>query len=105
MTSWRLFLAILACYRLAQLLPLDDGPGEVFKRVRCWTGKRAAAGGWVGLAEFVRCPYCIGVWLALVLAIMVAWPTTAGDVFLTWWGIAGGHTALETMMTPREADS
>jgi len=99
----RLALAVLACYRLAQLLPTDDGPGEVFKRTRESLGRRAAraqADGrhvllWRNLAEFVRCPYCIGAWAALLCAALLLWPSTPGDLFLAWWGIAGGQTALE----------
>ena len=99
----RLALAVLACYRLAQLLPTDDGPGEVFERTRESLGRRAAraqATGrhallWRNLAEFARCPYCIGVWAALLCAALTLWPSPPGDLFLAWWGIAGGQTLLE----------
>ena len=103
----RLALAVLACYRLAQLLPTDDGPGEVFKRTRESLGRRAArAQGsgrhvllWRNLAEFARCPYCIGAWAALLCAALLLWPSTPGDLFLAWWGIAGGQTALEIQVS------
>ena len=45
----RLFLAILACYRLAQLITVDDGPFNVFFRFRAWT--QAMGGVWFPVAS------------------------------------------------------
>jgi hypothetical protein len=94
----RLLLAAVACYRLAQLVALDDGPGDWLLRFRAWAGAyeygedgraRTSAGRLVG------CPYCVGVWIAAALVLLLVWPSVAGDLFLLWWGIAGVQAAME----------
>lgn len=94
----RLAAAILAVYRIAQLITLDDGPGDVFLRLRDAVGcseygedgrcKR-------GIARLLSCPYCIGVWAAAVAAALWLWPTRIGDALLVWLAIAGGQAYLE----------
>lgn len=38
---------------------------------------------------FVHCPWCVGVWVAVILAV-VAWFTVPGEWPVTaWWGIPG----------------
>ena len=55
-------LTILACWRLARLLSVD----EVFQPVRNWFGKRGDR--W---AYFVTCPWCLSCWVSPVLASAV----------------------------------
>jgi hypothetical protein len=84
----RLILAALAVYRLSQLVTIDDGPGDAFRRLRA----RYVTGFLGGL---VHCPYCIGVWFAANAAIWVLWPSGIGDLALTWLGLAGAQAWMQ----------
>lgn len=84
----RLILAAFAVYRLAQFVAIDDGPSDVFRRLRAW-----AVTGWLG--GLVHCPYCVGVWAALGCAVLVLWPCGAGDMLLVVLGLAGAQAWLQ----------
>jgi len=68
----RIILAILACYRLSLLVSEDDGPADVFRKLRKWTDEKrlseqangVARGKWANIDDGVRCPYCVGVWVS-----------------------------------------
>lgn len=87
----RLICAAFAVYRLARLITQDDGPFSVFKRLREW----AAVNGKESVAELLNCPFCLGVWFALIAAALVLMPTLAGDVILVWLGLAGAQSFLQ----------
>lgn len=89
--------AALAVYRLAQLVAYDDGPLHVFAYLRQDARGRANTGLWYWQhwAELVHCPYCLGVWFALLAALLVAVPTLPGDLLLLWLGLAGAQAYLE----------
>lgn len=90
----KLLLEVLAVYRLAQLVSVDDGPFDVFKRLRAACGQIAYRYKKMKtLADLVNCPYCTGVWFALALALLFqARP---------WWlhalAIAGGQAFLQSV--------
>lgn len=86
----RLLLAVLACYRLARLLSVDDGPGNVFLRLRALVPPDRMWG------KLLLCPYCLGVWLAVLAPLVVLAPTTVSDVLLVWLGVAGAQDFLES---------
>ena len=97
MPDWLLLaLAILACYRLARLSAVDEGPAGVLMRLRI------AAGGYdlgengeplTNIGRGMICPHCWGVWWAGVLAVAVfGWQP---PMSLLWWlAIAGGQSFL-----------
>lgn len=94
----RLALAAFACFRLAQLVAYDEGPKGIFLELR----KRAGSYDYGANGEpkravgrFLKCPYCLGVWFAIFCTVPVLWPTQAGDMVLTWLGIAGAQACLE----------
>jgi len=90
----------LAVYRLAQLLVYDDGPGEIVLRLRAWAGvytlgeNGKPTSKW---GQFLECPYCVGVWAALVLLPLWYWGGIVGQVFVALWAAAGLAAALETV--------
>ena len=47
------------------------------------------------LADLSNCPYCLGVWLALFVALPLARPL--GAFVLIWLAIAGGQSALQSL--------
>lgn len=99
----KLILAILAAYRLGRLIPDEEGPLWIFPRLHDYTDRQRVDeqargivyGPWASLDEGLRCPYCVGMWAALLLAILVRWPTPLGDWLLWGLGIAGGQTLLQ----------
>lgn len=118
----RLILAVLACYRLAQLVANDDGPGDIFRKLRQWADRKqlreqkgliaqksesewmgtleqdyqeAIRGKWANISDGLHCPFCVGMWAAGLLALLVSRPTKLGDFILTALGLAGGQTWLE----------
>ena len=90
MAEWlRILLAVLACYRLAQLIAVDDGPWDIFVRLRSIR---------IGvLHRLFGCPYCLGVWFAALMGLLLCWQNSVGDMVLLILGIAGGQTLLQTL--------
>ena len=78
-------VATFATYRLAHMLAFEEGPFEVCTRIR----NLHTQDDWIGRG--LRCPLCLGFWVALVLAWIVA---PADAAWLWWLGIAGAQTAL-----------
>jgi len=98
MPLWaRLSLAIFACYRLSQYLPFDDGPWDVFNKIRTWSATSYDEDGDPAnsLGKFIQCPFCQGVWFAIMCAVLYLYPSKIGDFFLLWQGIAGAAAFLE----------
>lgn len=98
-------IAALACYRLSQLVPLDDGPGFVFRCLREWTLKFQTRRGGKSLVEFVNCPYCQGVWYGALLAL---WVMVNAPAVIDWLvvalALAGGQAFLQAMGDRQNAE-
>ncbi len=97
---FRLAIAILATFRIARLLPLDDGPLYIFERIRIFTGKMAVAekgelGFWHNFNDAVLCPYCQGLYFAFLCILLLIYPTIYGDIFLLIFALAGAQTLLQ----------
>lgn len=109
---YKLLIASLATYRLAQLISKDDGPFDFFKKLRLWPKKKAGYWQsikndenestykrfigtkyilplWISLSKFLECPYCTGVWFAALCLWLVAVPSIYGELFLAVFAIAG----------------
>lgn len=70
----RLALAVLAAWRLTHLLAAEDGPFDLVLRLR----QRLGTGTW---GQLMDCPYCVSLWVAAPLALLLA-----GDV--AGWGLS-----------------
>lgn len=106
--SLRWLLAALACYRLVQMIGLDDGPWDVFDRIREALGGYALGPNltpesWWGYT--VRCPYCIGLYVAPLCAAACVWPTLIGDLLLGSLALAGAQALLHGKRTGWLGDS
>lgn len=95
-----LIVSIPATYRVARLVAIDDGPFGIFDRLRSSLGRRAANapkhGVWWTLAEWANCPYCVGLWVALIpgfLTYGLNWRSIA-----VWLAIAGGQAWMENII-------
>lgn len=102
MNDWLLLaLAILACFRLAQFAVYEDGPFGFMLRIRIWAGRYdySENGEPVGTqGKLFACPYCVGMWVALALAITLFWQRPLW-ILLVWFGIAGGQAFLQDLAT------
>jgi len=102
----RYVLAVLATYRMVQMVGLDDGPFGLFLWLREKIGvydrgpngepKRA-------IARPLACPHCLGMIIALLNGYLVLWPALDGDILLVVFGLAGAFSSLqEWLHGPRE---
>lgn len=95
-----LIVAAFATFRLAELLCIDDGPGDVFFRLRVRLGvydlveigddRKPAT--WHG--RLFACPWCLGMWIALLLAVVF---DRSVLLPVTWFAIAGGQALLQAI--------
>jgi hypothetical protein len=88
----RILLASFAAYRLARMITLEEGPFEAFLRLRERLGvyDRAENGQpRTSLGRLFECPYCMGVWASMILALFIFRPSAFGDGVLIVLGMAG----------------
>jgi len=84
--GFEFLVSVLAVWRASHLLALEDGPFDVFSRLR-----RAAGTGFWG--TLVGCLYCVSLWLAAPVALFLVeeWRLRG----LTWLALSGGAILLE----------
>jgi hypothetical protein len=100
---FRFAIAVLATFRIAHLLPDDDGPLYVFQRIRLFVDRQAdkerakgvPLGFWQNVYDGITCAYCQGLYAAVLCAILLIYPTVYGDVFLFALALAGAQTMLQ----------
>ncbi len=92
----RLLLGILTVYRLAQMITLDTGPFDIFINFRNWINSKSKENKyWANLDQGINCTYCVGIYAALFVALLLLFPTTIGSLFILWFGLAGGQAFLQ----------
>ena len=89
----RFALASLATWRLTHLLAEEDGPVDVVVRLRA----RAGSG---QLGELMDCFYCLSIWVAAPLSLMVTRRVREAPV--TWLALSGSACLIERLT--RECD-
>lgn len=101
MSGWLLLLICsLAVYRVARMLAKEDGPWNLFQRFR---NQHTTQGDWFAVG--IRCPLCIGFWLALPVGAIYALTAPGTDLWLIplyWCGIAGGAVLLRKFWQERD---
>jgi hypothetical protein len=82
----RLSLAALAVWRVSHLLAHEDGPWDVLARLRGSLGQTV-------LGDLMDCFYCLSIWSAFLLALLVAsgWK----DILLATLALSGAACLLE----------
>lgn len=100
-----LLIAALAVYRLSVMVAYEDGPADVFARLR----GRVSAATWDGnpetwgmhwAARGLACPLCVSFWLAWLVALALPWQGLAWYV-LTALALSG-VTVLLVEVTRRD---
>lgn len=97
---FRFIHAVLATFRIARLLPLDDGPLYIFERIRTFASKKAGSerselGFWHNFNDAVTCPYCQGLYLASLIVVFLKSKRKFADAFLLVFALAGAQTILQ----------
>ena len=97
MRLYTLLLGLLGVWRVAYMLHAEDGPADVFLRVR----RRLEAG---AFAAIVGCFYCLTVWVAVPFAWLAASLVGASwlETFLLWPALSAGAIVIERL-TSRDA--
>lgn len=96
-------LAALATYRIAVAISIDDGPGDVFLRFRTWLGADLYGDDgrpYTAWGRWVKCPYCLGLWAAIVCVALVAVAHPLTDALLGVLGLAGAQAVLQGRREP-----
>lgn len=85
MTWLDALLIVLATYRAARMVAIEDGPGDVFSRLRGRLDPDQQT--WIGRG--LNCLYCVSFWAApVVLGLYVLAPA------VVWWLAASAAAAL-----------
>jgi hypothetical protein len=93
--------AVLATYRLAHLLPEDEGPFFIFTRIRSYISTKMMMennlelGFWANVDSGINCIYCCGLYAAFFVALLVVWNNFYGNLFILVFAIAGGQSLLQ----------
>jgi Protein of unknown function (DUF1360) len=90
--SMRIALAVLATWRVTHLLSSEDGPGDLIYHLRAKLGSSFAG-------KLMDCFYCLSLWVAALLALLVTLHFTSW--LLAWLGLSGGACLLERMTSER----
>ena len=88
---FRFLLAALATWRLAFMLVREDGPREIFARLR----KRLGAG---FFGKLLSCVKCVGVWVAFPLAFFVGGRWV--ELVVVWLALAGVVALIDEWTRP-----
>jgi len=83
-----LLIAMLAVWRITHLFSGEDGPADIFLRLRRLAGK-----GFLG--QLLDCFYCLSLWIAAPAGWMLG-ETWLDRVFL-WLALSGGAILLERL--------
>lgn len=86
-SQWLQFtLVALATWRVTHMLAREDGPGDVFARVRVRIGN-----GFFG--KLMDCFYCLSIWIAAPFALFVSRQPALW--LLAWLALSGAACLLE----------
>lgn len=79
-------LALLATWRVTQLLARESGPWNVLGRLRGGAGK-------VLRRELLSCFNCLSIWVALPFTLVVS--HSLGTFLVSWLALSGGAVLLD----------
>jgi hypothetical protein len=88
-----LLAGVLAVWRVTHLLHAEDGPWDMSVGLR-----RAAGDGF--FARLLDCFYCLSLWVALPIALLIG--SGPAPTLVLWLGLSGGAIALNRAL-PAEA--
>jgi len=87
-------LAVLAVWRVTHLIVAEDGPWDLFVRLR-------RGGTAIGLGRLLTCFYCASVWVAIPFALLIAHDWRSIAICIP--ALSGGAILLERITDRGEA--
>jgi uncharacterized protein DUF1360 len=84
----RFVVATLAAWRITHLLAAEDGPADAIVRLRARLGDGIAG-------RLMDCFYCLSVWVAAPLVLLVCRDPL--ERLVTWFALSGAACLLERM--------
>src|ERR1044072_3170318 len=81
-------IAMLAVWRVTHLFWGEDGPGDIFVRLRRLAGRSL-------FGQLLDCFYCLSLWVAAPTAWLLG--VTWLERGLLWFGLSGGAILLERL--------
>ncbi len=89
-----LLIVCLAVWRITHLLWGEDGPGDIFVRLRKLAGQSF-------FGRLLDCFYCLSLWVAIPFAwwLGAVWP----ERFVLWFAISGAAILLERVTAENTA--
>jgi hypothetical protein len=84
-------LGVLSVWRITHLLNAEDGPGQIFVRLR----RLAGSGFW---GELLDCFYCLSLWVAAPIACLLG--SSWLERLLLWPSLSGAAILLERLTAP-----
>jgi len=99
----QLIVAVLATYRIANLLPDDNGPFFIFRRIREYISSKAMMendenGFWANIDDGINCAHCCGLYVSVLVTMLVLWQNYYSNAFLIIFAIAGGQSLLREIV-------
>jgi hypothetical protein len=86
----RFTLGGIATWRITHLFIVEEGPWQIFARIRKIVASNALRG-------LLDCFYCLSLWVAIPFAILLGHSTT--DRLLLWPALSGAAILLENLST------
>ena len=106
MTPFSFVVVALGVWRIARMLSLEAGPGDIFNQLRIALGAKVRPkpiqaqdqpDAWYSdrfLGQLILCPFCLSVWLSpLMLGLWLVGPDTQVAVVVI--AVSGASSALE----------
>lgn len=92
MMYFKFILAVLAVYRLCHMLAVEDGPFDIFFRVREAVQNKFGPAHWV--SRGFNCPLCMSFWVSLVTNILIFPGADFVTFCLYWLALTGGVSVI-----------
>jgi len=86
MNFYWLILGILAVWRITSLVGSEDGPWDVFAKLRSSAGNGFFAKG-------LSCFYCLSLWISLPFGLMIG--ESWSEKFLLWLAFSAGAIVIQ----------
>ena len=92
---FRFIMSVLVVWRVTHLLNSEDGPGDIFYRLRGKLGDAFAG-------KLLDCFYCLSLWVAAPAALAVGRNTS--DWAFAWMALSGAACLLERATETRKRE-
>lgn len=94
MQFYWLLLGCLTVWRITHLLNAEDGPWDIFVRLRRLVGQG-------GIRQLFDCFYCLSLWIAAPLAAILG--TTWKERLLLWPALSGSAILVERLTSRNDS--